>query len=108
MTAPGAGKGAIVVVDYGMGNLRSVWQALAHVAAGRQVLVTSDPAEVAAAERVVVPGQGAMPDCMREIEAAACVQRCWKPPATSPSSASVSVSKCSSSIATRAMSPAWA
>jgi glutamine amidotransferase len=67
MTAPGAGKGAIVVVDYGMGNLRSVWQALAHVAAGRQVLVTSDPAEVAAAERVVVPGQGAMPDCMREI-----------------------------------------
>ncbi|EXI77852.1 MAG: Imidazole glycerol phosphate synthase subunit HisH 1 [Candidatus Accumulibacter appositus] len=67
MTASGAGKGAIVVVDYGMGNLRSVWQALAHVAAGRQVLVTSDPAEVAAAERVVVPGQGAMPDCMREI-----------------------------------------
>jgi glutamine amidotransferase len=51
-----------------MGNLRSVWQALAHVADGRQVLVSSDPAEVAAAERVVFPGQGAMPDCMREIE----------------------------------------
>ena len=68
MTAVGAAKGAIVVVDYGMGNLRSVWQALAHVADGRQVLVSSDPATVAAAERVVFPGQGAMPDCMREIE----------------------------------------
>ena len=68
MTAVSAARGAIVVVDYGMGNLRSVWQALVHVADGRQVLVSSDPAEVAGAERVVFPGQGAMPDCMREIE----------------------------------------
>ncbi|WP_291988170.1 imidazole glycerol phosphate synthase subunit HisH [Candidatus Accumulibacter sp. ACC007] len=68
MVAVAAAKGAIVVIDYGMGNLRSVWQALAHVADGRQVLVSSDPAEVTAAERVVFPGQGAMPDCMREIE----------------------------------------
>ena len=68
MATVGAPQGAIVVVDYGMGNLRSVWQALAHVANGRQVLVSSDPAQVAAAERVVFPGQGAMPDCMREIE----------------------------------------
>ncbi len=62
-------SGRIVVVDYGMGNLRSVWQALVHVAEGREVLVTADPALVAAAERVVFPGQGAMPDCMRELEA---------------------------------------
>ena len=59
--------GAIAVVDYGMGNLRSVAKALEHVADGRLVVVTADPAVVAAAERVVVPGQGAMPDCMREL-----------------------------------------
>ena len=52
-----------------MGNLRSVWQALVHVADGRDVVVTADPAVVAAAERVVFPGQGAMPDCMRELDA---------------------------------------
>lgn len=68
MATLAAARGAIVVVDYGMGNLRSVWQALVHVADGRQVLVSSDPATVAAAERVVFPGQGAMPDCMHEIE----------------------------------------
>lgn len=61
--------GSIAVVDYGMGNLRSVWQALVHVAEGREVIVTADPAQVAAAERVVFPGQGAMPDCMRELDA---------------------------------------
>lgn len=61
--------GTIAVVDYGMGNLRSVWQALVHVAGGREVVVTADPAVVAAAERVVFPGQGAMPDCMRELDA---------------------------------------
>ncbi len=58
----------IAVVDYGMGNLRSVSKALEHVAEGRSVLVTSDPAQIAAANRVVFPGQGAMPDCMRELE----------------------------------------
>jgi glutamine amidotransferase len=51
-----------------MGNLRSVAQALTHVAAGRPVVVTSDPAEIAAAQHVVFPGQGAMPDCMRELD----------------------------------------
>ena len=59
----------IAVIDYGLGYLRSVWQALAHVAGGREVVVTADPALVAAAERVVFPGQGAMPDCMRELDA---------------------------------------
>lgn len=61
--------GTIAVVDYGMGNLRSVWQALRQVADGREVCVTADPAVVAAAERVVFPGQGAMPDCMHELDA---------------------------------------
>jgi glutamine amidotransferase len=65
----GSAPGTIAVVDYGMGNLRSVWQALVHVAAGREVVVTADPALVAAAGRVVFPGQGAMPDCMRELDA---------------------------------------
>ncbi|MBL8429815.1 MAG: imidazole glycerol phosphate synthase subunit HisH [Dechloromonas sp.] len=51
-----------------MGNLRSVSKALEHVAGGKTVVVTADPAVVAAAERVVFPGQGAMPDCMSELE----------------------------------------
>lgn len=59
----------IAVIDYGMGNLRSVSKALEHVAPGARVTVTSDPLAVAAADRVVFPGQGAMPDCMREMEA---------------------------------------
>ncbi|MDR0737200.1 MAG: imidazole glycerol phosphate synthase subunit HisH [Zoogloeaceae bacterium] len=58
----------IAVIDYGMGNLRSVLQALCKVAPEADARVTSDPAEVAAAERVVFPGQGAMPDCMAELE----------------------------------------
>ncbi len=64
-----SGNGKIAVIDYGMGNLRSVWQALVHVAEGKEVVVTADPAVVAAAERVVFPGQGAMPDCMAELDA---------------------------------------
>lgn len=59
----------IAVVDYGMGNLRSVAKALEHVAPNQNVIVTSDPAQIAAAGRVVFPGQGAMPDCMRELDA---------------------------------------
>lgn len=57
----------VAVVDYGMGNLRSVAKALEHVAPEARVLVTSNAADIAAAERVVVPGQGAMPDCMNEL-----------------------------------------
>jgi glutamine amidotransferase len=60
---------SIAVIDYGMGNLRSVSKALEHVAGDKKVIVTADPAVVAAAERVVFPGQGAMPDCMRELDA---------------------------------------
>jgi len=59
----------VAVVDYGMGNLRSVSQAVMHVAEGTdvQVVVTSEPEQVRAAERIVLPGQGAMRDCMREL-----------------------------------------
>ena len=60
---------SIVVVDYGMGNLRSVSKALEHVAPGAEVAVTADPDRILSCERIVVPGQGAMPDCMRNLEA---------------------------------------
>jgi imidazole glycerol-phosphate synthase subunit HisH len=62
-------KVTIAVVDYGMGNLRSVSKAVEHVANGKSVVVTSDPKVIQAAERVIFPGQGAMPDCMRELDA---------------------------------------
>ena len=59
----------VAVVDYGMGNLHSVSQAVRHAAdqVGVEVFVTSDPDVVRKATRVVLPGQGAMPDCMREL-----------------------------------------
>jgi imidazole glycerol-phosphate synthase subunit HisH len=59
----------IAVVDYGMGNLRSVSKALEHVAPGAEVAVTAEPEVIQKSERLVVPGQGAMPDCMRNLEA---------------------------------------
>ncbi len=58
----------IAVIDYGMGNLRSVQQALRNVAPDAVIAVTDDPRVVAQASRVVFPGQGAMPDCMRELD----------------------------------------
>ena len=59
----------VAVVDYGMGNLRSVSQAVQAAAqdTGWDVVVTSRPDDVHAAARIVLPGQGAMPDCMREL-----------------------------------------
>ena len=63
----------VAVIDYGMGNLRSVSQAVQHAAQGIEglnVVVTNDPEVVHAAERVVLPGQGAMRDCMRELREA--------------------------------------
>ena len=58
----------IAVVDYGMGNLRSVAQALRAVAPDASIVVSDDAREIAQAGRVVFPGQGAMPDCMRELD----------------------------------------
>jgi len=57
----------ISIVDYGMGNLRSVQKALAHVAPGARVEITAEPGDIRRADRVVFPGQGAMPDCMRSL-----------------------------------------
>jgi imidazole glycerol-phosphate synthase subunit HisH len=59
----------VAVVDYGMGNLRSVTQAVMHVAAdaGVEVVWARTAKEVMDAERVVLPGQGGMRDCMREL-----------------------------------------
>lgn len=58
----------IAVVDYGMGNLHSVTKALELVAEGKaEIILTNDPSIVASADKVVFPGQGAMPDCMREL-----------------------------------------
>jgi glutamine amidotransferase len=54
----------IVVVDYGMGNLRSVAQALKHVAPEADVRISGELADIKSADRLVLPGQGAIPDCM--------------------------------------------
>ena len=59
----------VAVVDYGMGNLRSVAKAIERVAPRLEVAVTSDAGVIRRAGRVVFPGQGAMPDCMREMDA---------------------------------------
>ncbi|MEQ1533187.1 MAG: imidazole glycerol phosphate synthase subunit HisH [Sideroxydans sp.] len=59
----------VAIVDYGMGNLRSVYQAVRKVAPLLDVRVTDDAKIIASAQRVIFPGQGAMPDCMRELDA---------------------------------------
>ena len=63
----------VAIVDYGMGNLRSVAQAVAAAARDLpvQVQVTQDPQVVRQAQRVILPGQGAMPDCMAQLQATA-------------------------------------
>ena len=58
----------IAIVDYGMGNLKSVHNAFKFIAPAIDSVVTSDPKVINNADRVVFPGQGAMPDCIREIE----------------------------------------
>lgn len=60
----------IVVVDYGMGNLRSVAQALRQVAPDADIRISGDAAAIRQADRLVLPGQGAMPDCMRSLRSA--------------------------------------
>ena len=57
----------IVVVDYGMGNLRSVAQALRAVAPEADVLISGNPQDIDSADRLVLPGQGAMRDCMLSL-----------------------------------------
>lgn len=55
------------IIDYGMGNLHSVRGALAAVAKNSDIIITSDPAEILKADHIVLPGVGAMGDCMGEI-----------------------------------------
>jgi len=56
----------IAIIDYGMGNLRSVSKAFEHL--GAQVLVTRDPNKIASASKIVLPGVGAFKDCMKNLE----------------------------------------
>ena len=60
--------GNVAVIDYGMGNLRSVAKALEHVAGSARVEVTSSAERVMQADRIVFPGQGAARDCMAELQ----------------------------------------
>lgn len=59
----------VAVIDYGMGNLHSVSKAIEHVGGGAKVIVTSDAEIIRQADRVVLPGVGAIRDCMAEIRA---------------------------------------
>jgi imidazole glycerol-phosphate synthase subunit HisH len=58
----------VVVIDYGMGNLRSVAKALEQVSPKSRVTVSDQAAVVRRAQRVVFPGQGAMRDCMAQLQ----------------------------------------
>lgn len=58
----------IAVVDYGMGNLRSVVKALEHVAEDQNVILTDNPEQILAADRILFPGQGAAKDCMKALD----------------------------------------
>ena len=76
----------VAVVDYGMGNLRSVSQAVQAAAEGTgwTVVVTQRPEDVRAAQRIVLPGQGAMPDCMRELRESGLLESVLEAAATKP------------------------
>ena len=76
----------VAVVDYGMGNLRSVSQGVQHVAAnsGFEVVVTSSAQQVRDADRVVLPGQGGIADCMHELQASGMLEAVLNAAATKP------------------------
>lgn len=62
----------IAIIDYGMGNLKSVYQAISEVNSALQhkqeIIITADKVKIDSADKIIFPGQGAMPDCMQEIE----------------------------------------
>ena len=76
----------VAVVDYGMGNLRSVAQAVIHATTDTHVnaVITADPQVVRHAHRVVLPGQGAMADCMRELRESGLLESVLHAAATKP------------------------
>jgi imidazole glycerol-phosphate synthase subunit HisH len=74
----------IVVVDYGMGNLRSVAQALRAVAPEADVRISGEAADIDAADRIVLPGQGAMRDCMRSLRESGVEEALRRAAATRP------------------------
>ena len=76
----------VAVVDYGMGNLRSVAQAVIHATTDTHVnaVITQDPQQVRDAHRVVLPGQGAMADCMRELRESGLLESVLEAAATKP------------------------
>ena len=65
-------QASVTIVDYQMGNLRSVQKALEHV--GAEATISNDPQQIAAAERLILPGVGAFGDAMRELESRHLVQ----------------------------------
>ncbi len=79
-------SGTVAVVDYGMGNLRSVAQAVIHATTDTHVnaVITSSPQQVRDAHRVVLPGQGAMADCMRELRESGLLESVLEAAATKP------------------------
>lgn len=79
-----SGKVDIAVIDYGMGNLRSVSKALEHVAPGAVVAVTADPDMIRRADRVVFPGVGAMAECMLELRQRGLVEAVKEAAASKP------------------------
>lgn len=99
---------SIAVVDYGMGNLRSVSKALEYVDSSAVVTVTSDPETIRSAARVVVPGQGAMPHCMQALDDQGLRESVIEAAKTSLSSVSALGCKCCSRKVKKAIFVHWA
>jgi glutamine amidotransferase len=74
----------VAVVDYGMGNLRSAAKAMEQVAPDAKVVISADPDVIRKSDRVIFPGQGAMPDCMREMTASGLREAVLEAAATKP------------------------
>ena len=78
-------QATVAVIDYGMGNLRSVAQALVHAAQDEYaIVIAQQPEQIAQAERVVLPGQGAMRDCMQHLRDSGMMQALLEAAASKP------------------------
>lgn len=74
----------VAVIDYGMGNLRSVAKALEHVAPQHRIMVSDEPKAIDHCDRLVLPGQGAMPDCMQKLKASGLLENVLRAAETKP------------------------